>query len=178
MIKNIKKEQLLIVALAGILLLVIAIPVPEAKKEESVEIAEPAHSEVVQESESTLEEALEEILQKIAGVGLVEVLITYEDHGKIVVEKDESFSEESIEETDSQGGRRTTITAKNERETVYENEKSPYVVQEFSPVVKGVLVVAQGGANETVKKQIRETIEALFGLDAHKISIMKMEVSR
>jgi stage III sporulation protein AG len=51
------------------------------------------------------------------------------------------------------------------------------VVQELSPKVKGVLVVAEGGGNLSVKKQIQETIEALFGLDTHKISIMKMEVS-
>ena len=51
------------------------------------------------------------------------------------------------------------------------------MVQELSPEVKGILVVAEGGGNTSVKKQIQETIEALFGLDAHKISIMKMEVS-
>ena len=52
------------------------------------------------------------------------------------------------------------------------------MIQEISPTVKGILVVAQGGDDPTVKKQIQQTIEALFGLDSHKISIMKMEVSR
>ena len=46
------------------------------------------------------------------------------------------------------------------------------------PKIEGVLVVAQGAGNVSVKKQIRETIEALFGLEEHKISIMKMEVSK
>ena len=52
------------------------------------------------------------------------------------------------------------------------------MIQELSPTIKGILVVAEGGGNVTVKKQIQETIEALFGLDSHKISIMKMEVTQ
>ncbi|MBO5160183.1 MAG: stage III sporulation protein AG [Lachnospiraceae bacterium] len=175
MIKKPKKEQLLIGVLAGILLLVIAIPVPDKKddyeeKESKVEVEEKAIG--------TTEAQLKEILQKISGVGRAEVFITYEDQGKVVVEKDESVSEELIQEADSSGGTRTTTTTRNDRETVYDGSESPYVIQELSPTVKGILVVAEGGGNETVKKQIQETIEALFGLDAHKISIMKMEVSK
>ena len=95
-----------------------------------------------------------------------------------MVEKDRSVSEELVQEMDSNGGTRTTTTNRNEDKTVYDEKESPYVIQELSPTVKGVLVVAQGGDDPTVKKQIQQTIEALFGLDSHKISIMKMEVSR
>ena len=94
MVKKIKKEQLLIGALIGILLLVIAIPVPKTEKNEQTEMLE----EEVSEREYSLEVELKEILQKISGVGRTEVFITYEDEGKIIVEKDESVSEELIEE--------------------------------------------------------------------------------
>ncbi len=175
MIKKFKKEQLLIGVLAGILLLVIAIPIPgEQSQKEQTEVLD-----VTPESENVGNEVqLKEILQKISGVGRVEVFITYEDRGKLIVEKDESVSEEHILEADSSGGTRTTTTTRNDRETVYNGADSPYIVQELSPTVKGVLVVAQGAGNISVKKQIQETIEALFGLEAHKISIMKMEVSK
>ena len=173
MIKKLKKEQLLIGALVGILLLVIAIPVPGTKKNDKKE-DESVGLEIPQKQ--TTEEQLKHILQKISGVGQVEVLITYEDHGRVVVEKDESVSEELVQEADANGGTRTTTTSRNDMETVYDGKESPYVVQEFSPVVKGILVVAEGGGNVSVKKQILETIQALFGLDVHKISIMKMEV--
>ncbi len=173
MIKKLKKEQLLIGALVGILLLVIAIPVPGTKKNDKA-AEETASLEIPQKQ--TTEEQLKHILQKISGVGQVEVLITYEDHGRVVVEKDESASEELVREADANGGTRTTTTSRNDMETVYDGKESPYVVQEFSPVVKGILVVAEGGGNVSVKKQILETIQALFGLDVHKISIMKMEV--
>ena len=173
MIKKLKKEQLLIGALVGILLLVIAIPVPKTEKNVTSEI-DPAVLESA--LEQTIEEQLKSILQKISGVGRVEVLITYEDYGRVVVEKDESLSEELVQEADENGGKRTTTISRNDMTTVYDSKESPYVVQEFSPVVKGILVVAEGGGNMSVKKQIQETIQALFGLDAHKISIMKMEV--
>ena len=173
MIKKLKKEQVLIGALVGILLLVIAIPVPKTEKNVTNE-TDPAVLEST--LEQTTEEQLKSILQKISGVGRVEVLITYEDHGRVVVEKDESLSEELVQEADANGGTRTTTTSRNDMTTVYDGKESPYVVQEFSPVIKGILVVAEGGGDLSVKKQIQETIQALFGLDAHKISIMKMEV--
>ena len=174
MVKKIKKEQLLIGALIGILVLVIAIPVPKTEKNKQTE----AVKEEISEKEYSMEAELKEILQRISGVGRTEVFITYEDEGKIVVEKDESVSEELIEEADSSGGTRTTTSTRNEKATVYGNADEPYVIQELSPTIKGILVVAEGGGNMTVKKQIQETIEALFGLDSHKISIMKMEVTQ
>ena len=174
MIKKLKKEQLLIGALVGILLLVIAIPVPEKEKQEQVIIKE----HVSESKEKEMETALEEILQTISGVGKVKVFITYKDYGKVIVEKDEAVSEELIQEADGSGGTRTTTTVQKERQTVYGMEEEPYIIQEVSPTVEGVLVVAQGAGNVSVKKQIQETLVALFGLDAHKISIMKMEVSK
>ena len=176
MIKKLKKEQWVIGFLMAILVLVIMIPVPEKRAQEEVSEKENKVNSLEGHGDS-LEEQLQAILQKIAGVGKVEVLITYEDKGRVIVEKDESVSEELVQEADSGGGTRTTTTSKNEEKAVYGNSENPYVVQELSPKVKGVLVVAEGGGNLSVKKQIQETIEALFGLDTHKISIMKMEVS-
>lgn len=170
-----KKEQLLIGALIGIFLLVIMIPVPK-KPEEKKEVPVVQTAQTVPEDQ--MEVQLKKILQQISGVGKVEVLITYKDCGKIIVEKDQSASEELVKETDSAGGTRTTTTNRTESQTVYGAEEDPVVIQELTPEVEGVLVVAQGAGNAAIKKQITETIEALFGLDRHKISIMKMEVSK
>lgn len=173
-IKKIKKEQLLIVALFGILLLVITIPVPKEKTETlaGVDVAEENRLQ------STEEEQLKKVLQTIAGVGRVEIFISYKDRGRFVVEKDETVSEELIEEVDGGGGKRKTTTVQNTGETVYGEGEIPLVVQEITPAIEGVLVVAEGGGNVEVKKQIEKSIVALFGLETHKISIMKMEVSK
>lgn len=177
MIKKIKKEQLLTGVLLGVLLLVLVIPVPKEKGEEEMEVSVSSgdHEKIGTDS---VETQLKEILQKISGVGQTEVFITYRDKGKVIVEKDETVSEELVEEADSSGGTRTTNTRCNEKQTVYGTGEIPYVVQELSPTVEGVLIVAQGAGNDVVKKQIQDTIVALFGLDTHKISIMKMEGSK
>jgi stage III sporulation protein AG len=95
-----------------------------------------------------------------------------------VVEKDENTSEEQVEETDRNGGKRKTTTIQRQQQTIYGDQEVPLVVQELLPAVEGILVVAEGGGNEAVKKQIEKTMMALFGLEAHKISIMKMEVTK
>ena len=38
----------------------------------------------------------------------------------------------------------------------------------------GVLVLAQGADSAVVKKDITDAVMALFGLEAHKIKVMKM----
>jgi len=51
----------------------------------------------------------------------------------------------------------------------------PYVSKVIQPVVEGVVVIAQGGDSESVKENIIETIQVLFGIDANKIRVVKMK---
>lgn len=190
-IKRPKKDQLVILLLLGVLLLVIAIPV-EPKKEKQGE------KETVQEGESALEgtkeslsadsyerqqeERLKEVLEKVEGVGRVEVMITLHASAQKVVEKDAPSRSQRVEETDSQGGNRTTQENEREETTVYEEGndgiRTPYVIQELEPMVEGVIVIAEGGGNPAVKQNILEAVQALFPVEAHKIKIMKMEGSK
>lgn len=190
-IKRPKKDQLVILLLFGVLLLVIAIPV-EPKKEKQGE------KETVQEGENVLEgkketlsadsyerqqeERLKEVLEKVEGVGRAEVMITLRASARKVVEKDAPSRSQRVEETDSQGGNRTTQENEREETTVYEEGndgvRTPYVIQELEPMVEGVIVIAEGGGNPAVKQNILEAVQALFPVEAHKIKIMKMEGSK
>ena len=66
-----------------------------------------------------------------------------------------------------------------EEVTVYSDTTAgniPYVVQEIYPEVEGVLVVAEGGGDSYVNLAITDAIQALFGIEAHKIRVVKMKI--
>ena len=159
------KDQLLILILLGLLLAVIAVPVKSGQEEaagseENMVQEMPASSE--EDYCSRLEARLEALLVQVEGVGRVQVMLTLEGSRERRVEKDRTFSEQG-----------------NEEETVYEElsgrERIPYVTLEINPKVEGVLVIAEGGGNSRIRQEILEAAQALFGIDAHKIKIMKME---
>ena len=190
-IKKPKKDQLLILLLFGVLLLVIAIPT-EPRKEKKSQAEEALDGEAALKGtdqafsensyERKQEERLKEVLQKVEGVGRVEVMITLRSSSEKVVEKDAPSRSQRVEETDAQGGNRATQENEREETTVYEEgedgKRTPYVVQELEPTVEGVIVIAEGGGNAAVKQNILEAVEALFPVETHKIKIMKMEGSK
>lgn len=50
-----------------------------------------------------------------------------------------------------------------------------FSISEAKEDVCGVVVVAEGAGNARVDARISDAIKALFGIDAHKISIVKMQ---
>ncbi len=53
--------------------------------------------------------------------------------------------------------------------------REPYISQQKLPAVEGVLVVAQGGGDSKIKREISDAVMALFPIQAHKIKIVKMQ---
>lgn len=160
-----KKDQWLIFFLAGILVLVIAMPSGAKENNEIKDGSDEkkqSEPQVVEDDfyEERIETRLEDILHKIHGAGKVEVMITLKNHGESVVEKDVQRMSEQVSEV-----------------TVYEDqteEGGPFVAKEIVPEIEGVLVVAQGGGNAIVAQNISEAVQALFDIEIHKIKIVKM----
>lgn len=184
-LKNMKKDQLLILILSGILLLVITIPTGEEKtSSKGTEEAGNLYGEDGFTSDQGsyvdyLEQHLEEMLSQMEGVGEVTVMITLQSSAEKVIEKDLETQNESVTENDSQGGSRITQNDSLRETTVYdgENEQIPYIRKIITPSIEGVVVLADGGDNAVVKEQITEAVQALFGVDTHKIRIMKKNES-
>lgn len=184
-LKKIKKDHLLIAALIGVLLIVIVIPVNDTKeplqvKENTEKDNEDAYYTTTYNDtyREGLERQLKKILESIDGVGKVEVMITLKDTGESIVEKDTTKSEESTQEEDAQGTSRNNRVYSTQEETVYiQNDSSsntPFVAREVNPKIEGVLVVANGGQDATVVKNISDAVLALFSIEAHKIKVVKM----
>lgn len=197
-----KRDNLIILVLSGVLLLIIALPTKdtssnrtdhntkkleetasqsssEQKDNTSYENVSAAQKAMTgEEYASFLEGRLEEILKGMAGVGDVRVMITLESSEELVVEKDSSINRSNTVESDSQGGSRNINEADSKEATIYRTEGSdsePYVVKTLSPRVEGVFVVAKGAGSGEVNRNITEAVQALFGIEAHKIKVVKMD---
>lgn len=190
-LKEIKKENLIVLLLVGLLLMVIVLPVDKnsdnseesaTNKETEDNIEEGLDTNLSDSDtqyEETLENRLKEALKKVTGVGEVEVLITLKSSGEVIVEKDTPTISSSTSETDSNGGTRETTERQTEETTIYEQgsdgSSTPYVVKQLEPEIEGILVIAQGGDDSVVKENITEAVLALFSVEAHKIKVMKMD---
>lgn len=188
-LKQLGKNQWLIILLVGVLLVVIALPTDNkqdiAEDDSSLDSSQRSASAVQSDDKNTwdnyretVESQLEEILSQVEGVGKVKVMVTLAGTGEMVVEKDIPQTQSQVEEGDSSGGTRTTKENSWEEATVYVQEDGnsvPYVVKELVPDIEGVCVIAQGGANGNVAQNISDAVQALFPIEVHKIKVMKMK---
>lgn len=190
--KQMKKSDWVVLALFGVLLLVIAVPSESRRGKTSGEEqigthvmdGEETERESTRESQSEqeryvayLENRLEEVLSQMEGVGKVEVMLTVQDTGEHVVEKDAERTETTTTESDSVGGSRTVSEYSTQEKTIYVetgNESYPYVQKELLPTVVGVVVVAEGGGSPVVVSNISESVQALLPIEAHRIKVVKM----
>ena len=195
------KNNLLALVLAGVLLMVIALPIDNGKKNEKASEKEGIASEntnngsyLYAEEENTgaqgqlymgsaeeytamMEKKLEELLGQMEGAGEVRVIITLRSSSEKIVEKDAPVSRTDTAEADSGGGTRTVNSVETGESTVYANEGSysePYVIKTISPQVEGVVVLAEGAGSGSVSKNIVDVIQVLFGIDAHQVKVIKL----
>ncbi|MGN0431887.1 MAG: stage III sporulation protein AG [Lachnospiraceae bacterium] len=202
MIEKIKKlaknkNNLVVLVLTGVLLMIIALPVKNKSTQSTENEAEAQNNnnsyfnsseydgtgnygENLSEGQfyiARMEEKLEEVLSQLEGAGKVEVLITLETSEEKIVEKDVPVVRSNTEETDSAGGTRTINNVDMGESTVFSNtgnNSQPYVIKTVSPRIEGVVVLAEGAGNGNVSINISEAVQVLFGIEAHKIKVMKM----
>ncbi|MBP2625547.1 MAG: hypothetical protein H6Q68_258 [Firmicutes bacterium] len=125
--------------------------------------------------EEALEAKLANILTKVKGAGSVAVNITLEnsstqEHAKNVVKESKI-----IQEKDTSGGIRTTTETKESEQILIGKENGadrPVIAREIKPIIKGVLVTAEGAYDSTVKANLTKAIEAGLGIPPYKITVL------
>ncbi|MFF2482050.1 stage III sporulation protein AG [Paenibacillus sp. NPDC058071] len=124
--------------------------------------------------EKQLEQRLKEILEKIVGVGTVDVLVTIESTEEIVVEKEWNESQSVVNESDKNGGKRhSTSITKDGKVVITEvsGDQKPIVVKTINPRIRGVIIVAKGAENATVRRLIIDAVEKGANVPANRISV-------
>lgn len=184
-IKEIGIPKLIILFLAGIFLVVLTIPdlfgsksTTEEKKLDMNVVSNQTQESSTTNSVEYNEDKLKKILEKVEGVGDVEVMITLKSSKEQVVLKDSPYEQENLNETDEAGGSRISSSLKNDEKTVLvtngSGENAPYVTKEMEALVEGVVVIAEGGGNSKVAVGIMEAVEVLFNVPSHKIKVLPM----
>ena len=141
------------------------------------------YTEDFNENESYIEDMenkLVHILEKVDGVGQVEVMITLKSSRESVLNKDAS-EESQTEEENSNGTKKYSQNDKREEETVLADasgESAPYVIKELAPEISGVIIACEGADNNTVAAAVTQAAQVLFGISSNHIKVLKMEVHK
>jgi stage III sporulation protein AG len=182
-LKKIGVEKLIVLLILGVFLLIISQPLFNEEEDPSTpqETFIPTLDVVNEEDtsyEKVLEEKLKEVLSKIDGVGKVEVMLTLKSSKELIVNKDQPYSTSQIEEQDSEGGTRKSTDRQFQESTILingsEGSNVPFVIKELEPEISGVVIIAEGGDNPSIKSDLTNAAEVLFNIPVHRIKVMKM----
>jgi stage III sporulation protein AG len=132
-------------------------------------------SDPIADIESQLENRLKDLLETIVGVGTVSVLVTVESTEETVVQLNEKMSQQLTNESDRNGtSRHITDITRDGQVVLYEvsGSQTPIVVKKLKPKVRGVVVVAKGAENATVRKLVQEAVSRGLDVPMHRISVV------
>jgi stage III sporulation protein AG len=123
-----------------------------------------------QEYENQLKEALESMI----GIANVTVVVNVEATSEQVLETNTVTQNQTTEETDPQGGKRSVVDGNTEESVVIirkGEQETPIILQTKKPEIRGVLVVAAGADNIQIKKSIVEAVTRVLGVPSHRVAV-------
>ena len=122
-------------------------------------------------SKATLEEKLKNILSQIEGAGEVDVMITYESIEEIQPAFNTNTTTEETKEVDQQGGERTVTTSSENKTMITSSSNEPIVIKTNQPKINGVIVVATGAKDLTVKETLYSAVQTALQVQGHQVEI-------
>lgn len=156
-----KYKYVALVILAGVALLLW----PDSRRE----LRQPPPAAPVTQV-TDVQQEMEEILGKIAGVGQVQVMLTVETDGERQLAQDVELSYSGSLESPERYERTSEIIMKDGT-----NGDEPMIVQTQYPTYRGALIVCQGGDRADVKLAVTAAVTSLTGLTSDRISVEKWQ---
>lgn len=169
--------RLLVLGGLGVILLIaggVFDSIPQPVKSGVTDTPKPVQS-VSRSYEEALEGKLAHLLSQVKGAGTVSVNIILESSGSIEHAKNIVKETKTIQEKDNSGGIRTTTEAKESEQVLISREGGadrPVTVREHKPVIKGVLVVADGAQDSSVKANLTRAVETGLGIPSYKVTVL------
>lgn len=138
-------------------------------QEKEAEQPQPAAETEVRQEGQDIQKEMEEVLSCVEGAGQVRVMVTYRSGAEQVLATEERREESSKSTEASVQTEQTVVLADNG------DGQSPIVLKEQSPIVEGVVIVAEGGEDPVVCGRLTEAAQALLDIPSHKIAVLKMK---
>lgn len=121
---------------------------------------------------------LKYILGQMNGVGRVEVMIYFESGEEQVPAINNNTANNHTEETDNQGGKRTTKQTNDGTTVVMQNNggsNEPFILKINKPKLTGVMVIAEGAADDVIKYSIQKAVSKLYDIELDKVYVYPMK---
>lgn len=176
--------QFLLLAAAGVLLLVMSRFTPQTPEEQVQPAALGLPSAAAgggQGDVEDLERRLERWLASMRNVGSVEVMITL-DTTQTQVFALERTVERTVRREPGEGGEAEYVTTEErivERPVVLRSDQgrseAPLVVTAEMPAIRGVVVVAEGAYDPRIRYEIFQAVQTALGVPAHKVHVFAKE---
>lgn len=124
----------------------------------------------------TMERKLEDLISNTQGAGKTQVLITLESGEEYVYAKEERQSRDLSEDV---------VSLENKRLQKSDNIQSNYILvdingnktalvqKKLEPVIKGVVVICEGGDKTIIKGQVTEIVTTALDLPSTKVCVIK-----
>ena len=155
----------------GILLIFLSGYLPgDSGEEQEVQLA--AAASETERYAQELEQKLADIVSRISGAGRAEVLVTMERGSQTVYAREEKRTAQSAGGSGSGLGNESS-------ETKYilvrdaDGSEQALAVMEVEPVVKGVIIVCQGGNNPTVQQNIINAVTTALDISSARVCVVQ-----
>ena len=135
---------------------------------ETIPSVEPA---IYRSSEEALENKIAATLSQIKGAGAVTVALTFAEGASYEYAYNEQETENTTREGGGESGFKESRQTNSSKDLVVEQE--PVLLQENLPQIQGLLIVAQGGGDASVKRQLFVAAAGLLNLPAHRIVVVE-----
>ncbi|MGI5908340.1 MAG: hypothetical protein ACOX8O_06885 [Christensenellales bacterium] len=139
---------------------------------------EPSPAPTPQQAQAAgIEQRLARVLSSISGAGEVEVMVTYESGSQLVPAMNTKTQTDTQEQNQS-GNQSTTKseTTSNELVTVQKEGSSEAVVlREDQPKVRGVVVIAKGAGDISVRMQLAQAVCTVLDVDPSQVEVFVMK---
>ena len=175
---DIWRKVILILGFAGIALIFLSgLFQNHDSKATNAQAEEESTKTTAQEYTQQVEKSLTELIGNINGAGSVKVLVTLERNTQYVYATEEKKTTQS---TQDQAANATVKNQENDsRETKYilvkgaDGSQQALAVTQVEPIVKGVVVVCEGGNQPAVQKDIIDAVTTALNLSSARVCVIK-----